>query len=120
MIDKVKPPASAVPIRSSPEAKNDLGGQAGNAYSGPSDQRSDREAGSDSRSEESHLKLVHSSDAPSEPDPAHIQDQIGLTQVVKEWMESAPQSQNLSAQSLTQKYQGESAPAKGILLNKKT
>lgn len=116
MINKVKPPNTLKLVRSSKEAKNDLGGQSAESYSKDSKPKeaqpeAKNEAPKDAQSEDK--KEEGSGEA------ANIGDQVGLTNVVKEWLEEGKAENGISRQKVSQRYQGESAPAKGMLLNKK-
>lgn len=117
LINKVKPPVPLKLVHSSQESKNDLGGQSGESYSAPPDPSE-----APPRPEtpvEATADPETAAAAGSVPDPQIIQDQVGLTAVVKEWLEESKPSNSISRSRLSVKYQGESAPAKGMLLNKK-
>ena len=118
MINKVKQAAPLKLVHSSKRAKNDLGGQSGEAFSRHQTDKEDPHS----------QKAISAETVKNELDPdeaptlnqAPINEQLGLTTVVKEWLEEGKGSQSsVSKSKASMKYQGESAPAKGMLLNKK-
>lgn len=117
LINKVKPPIPLKLVQSSQQAKNDLGGQSGEAYSqnpAPSAPAEEPAAPSELPGDPEAVAA-----AGSLPNPDTIGDQVGLTQVVKEWLEEGKTAHGISRRKMSARYQGESAPAKGMLLNKK-
>jgi hypothetical protein len=117
LIQKVKPPGILKLVHSSKQTKTDLGGQSGESFSRHQTQKEPTPESAKALVPE----LSNATDVDAPPlETAPIDHQVGLTQVVKEWIEAGKAGGNsINAQKLSIKYQGESAPAKGMLLNKK-
>ncbi|MBS1959258.1 MAG: hypothetical protein JST80_07305 [Bdellovibrionales bacterium] len=118
MINKIKQAAPLKLIHSSKPAKNDLGGQSGEAFSRHPSQK-DTSSEHSKTAPEAHKNELDPDESPIATQ-ASVNEQVGLTTVVKEWLEEGKGNlTSVSKSKVSLKYQGESASAKGMLLNKK-
>ena len=114
MIHKVNRPPALSLISSSKRPENDPGGSQGSGlfYDGPPQkdsppEKSEPEAESNPREKRVQLSVVSSV------------EQTGMTEVVKDFYEHKTETHSINQAGLTTKYNADSAPAKGMLLNKK-
>lgn len=118
MINKVKQAAPLKLVHSSKQAKNGLGGQSGEAYSHSPPQKEQPQSQKNDASPVPKHELEPTENQVTQE--GLIDEQVGLTIVVKEWLEEGKGAQTSTSKARASlKYQGESAPAKGMLLNKK-
>jgi hypothetical protein len=114
LIHKVNRPAYLSLVTASKASENDPGSSQGSGlfYDGPP------------QSESPPQKSPESEEKPESEKPVSLSvvasvEQVGMTEVVKDFYEHKHDQPTVNRLGLTTKYAADSSPAKGLLLNKK-